>query len=40
LSIADVDVLKHKDAFMYYSIPAGRKAAMEGRELIFKMFVV
>lgn len=33
LSIADVDVLKHKDAFMYYSIPAVRKAALEGRDV-------
>jgi hypothetical protein len=33
LSMADLDALKHEDAFMYYSIPAVRKAALEGRDV-------
>lgn len=33
LSMADLDVLKHEDAFMYYSIPAVKKAALKGRDV-------
>jgi hypothetical protein len=33
LSMADLDILKHEDAFMYYSIPAVKMAALKGRDV-------
>jgi hypothetical protein len=33
ISSSDLNMLKRKDSFLYYSIPAARNAAMHGREL-------
>ncbi|KAL7485037.1 hypothetical protein ACHAW6_010623 [Cyclotella cf. meneghiniana] len=33
ISSSDLNMLKRKDSFMYYSIPAARDAVIRGREL-------